>query len=578
MKYLKFKAYSLRTKFIYLHLFSVFIPLFILSQVMLKDSQNRIIEQTTTLTRESAKQTMNNIEDLLQQYADLLTRISFDETLCNYLNPKREYSSNIDSIDAYQNYLKPLTYGLSLQYATTSLKIYYMNETLLPGLGIYEKVDENVENLEVYQRAIEAGSDIVWGREEDNIYLSRTIRYYGNLYGVVSIQFNESRLYSLINESKAEEKRIIISDENGMVISTNDRSVGDKQSKEDIDHKKYSYIYNTITDKNMPQWTIITQIPLRSLIHEAEVVRNKGIFVSSITLITSLSLFIISLNWVMKRIRNLVNVMGFVKEGSFVKVEDDGMEDEIGYLTNSFNLMIEGLEKSIQENYEVNLSLRDAIIKKREAELYALQSQINPHFLFNTLESIRMKLLSSENNIEASNMVYNLSKILRKALNWQGDMILLREEIDFVCCYVEIQKSRFKDKIEAYYDIPEKLLDIHIPKLLIQPIVENAIKHGIENKKGKGTIRISIREIEERIQITVSDNGNGIEAHKLEDIRSSLTDENINHKEGRSIGIRNIHERIIIHYGRNYGIQIDSSIGQGTIVIIEIPLLTDKED
>lgn len=573
MKRLHFKDYSLKTKLILLCLLLVFLPLLLVSQIMLKVSENRIIEQTTELTRESAEQTKNNLEDLLNEYAGIITRFTFDSTLQNYLNPRKKYLKNIDIIDAYQYYLKPLTYDFTFQYTTNTLKIYYLNQTLMPGLGVYEKVDNEIRQMEEYYRAVHAGFDIVWGMSGDSIYLSRAIRNVnGALYGVVSIKFPERRLYSLIQESDPEEKQITIINESGTIISSNVREDLGNRLHKNTDDTNYKYIHGSIQGSNLPAWEIITQVPLEDLRKDARQLRNVGLLFTAVTMVCTIALFIILLNLITKRIKKLVDTMSLVKKGTFAKVDIDGGKDEVGELARSFNVMIDSLEKSIQENYIVNLSLRDAKIKKREAELYALQSQINPHFLFNTLESIRMKLITSDDHEEAAHMVLNLSKILRKTLNWHGDMVPLKEEIDFVRGYLEIQKGRFKDKIETNINIPESLEDILIPKLIIQPLVENAVKHGIENKKEKGTIHIYIQMYEEKNQIVVCDNGIGIKPGNLERIRTQLSHhKDIHSNEDHSIGIKNVHDRVVLQYGQPYGLILDSIEGKGTVVKIDIP-------
>ncbi|RED87881.1 two-component system sensor histidine kinase YesM [Cohnella phaseoli] len=581
-----FKSYNLRAKLILLYLFAIMLPLLLIAQVLLKVSENQIIRQTTELTKESSRQSANNVQDLLKQYADLATHYSFDRQLQEYLNPAMDYSDYIDSIEAYQYYLKPITYNFTLDAATAKLSIYFLNDTLLPGLGIYRKVDDVVELFHPYRRAVEAGREVVWGKEADEIYVSRTIRNAsGDLYGVIELKFPEDRLYALIRESDPKEKTIALADVNGSIISSNDRqligkkvpdefaSAGGASGKPIVGESpgQFKTIAVPIDGKNMPAWTLITQVPIDSLLTEARYVRNVGLIVLGSTLLVSFLLFTLLLGRITSRVRQLVSTMGKVKQGLFIRAPERDSGDEISQLTRSFNLMVAGLERSIEDNYVTGLSLKDAELKKREAELYALQSQINPHFLFNTLESIRMKLIASDDPREASDMVLNLSKILRKSLNWHGNIVSVREEIELVRCYLDIQKYRFRNKISDELDIPEELAEMSIPKLIIQPIVENAIKHGIENKKGSGSIALRIRRQGDRVRIAVEDDGVGIDEQRLSSIRASLTMKDAIRVEGRSIGLRNVHERIVLQYGKDYGLSIESAVNLGTTVVLEIP-------
>lgn len=581
-----FKSYNLRAKLILLYLFAIMLPLFLIAQVLLRVSEDQIIRQTTELTKEASRQSANNVQDLLKQYVDLATNYSFDQQLQEYLNPAMDYSDYVDSIDAYQYYLKPITYNFNLDATTAKLNIYFLNETLLPGLAIYHRVDEAVEALPSYKRAVEANREVVWGTEADQIYLSRTIRNAsGRLYGVVELKFPEERLYVLIRESDPKEKTIALADENGSIVSSNDRTLINKKLPAELisdngasnmsiagePNGQFKTIVVPFDGKNMPSWTLITQVPIDSLLKDASKVRNTGLIVIGSTLLISFLLFTFLLDRITKRVRQLVATMGRVKQGLFIKAPEEDSEDEISQLTRSFNMMVAGLERSIEENYITGLSLKDAELKKREAELYALQSQINPHFLFNTLESIRMKLIVSDASFEASDMLVNLSKILRKSLNWHGNIVSIREEIDLVRCYLDIQKYRFRNKITDELDVPDELAEMSILKLIIQPIVENAIKHGIESKKGPGHITLRLYRSGDRVRIEVKDDGVGIDAQRLSAIRSSLTMKDAIRVEGRSIGLRNVHERIVLQYGKEYGLSIESKANVGTTVILEIP-------
>jgi len=586
-----FKSYNLRAKLILLYLFAIMLPLLLIAQVLLKVSENQIIRQTTELTKESSRQSANNVQDLLKQYADLATYYSFDRQLQEYLNPAMDYSDYIDSIEAYQYYLKPITSNFTLDAATAKLAIYFVNDTLLPGLGIYRKVDETVESFHPYRRAVEVGREIAWGKEADQVYVSRTIRNAsGDLYGVVELKFPEDRLYALMRESDPTEKTIALADASGSIISSNDRKLINKKAPEELtsgdssssmpitgeSYGQFKTIVVPVEGKNMPSWTLITQVPIDSLLKDARKVRNTGLIVLGSTLLVSFLLFTLLLGRITSRVRQLVSTMGKVKQGLFIRAPERDSGDEISQLTRSFNLMVAGLERSIEDNYVTGLSLKDAELKKREAELYALQSQINPHFLFNTLESIRMKLIASDDPREASDMVLNLSKILRKSLNWHGNIVSVREEVELVRCYVEIQKYRFRNKITDELDVPDELAEMSIPKLIIQPIVENAIKHGIENKKGSGNIALRIRRQGDRVRIAIEDDGVGIDEQRLAAIRRSLTMKDAIRVEGRSIGLRNVHERIVLQYGKDYGLSIESGVNKGTTVVLEIPADADR--
>ncbi|QGQ98510.1 sensor histidine kinase [Paenibacillus psychroresistens] len=581
------KNLKLKTKLILTYVFTIVIPLMIIGEIILNVSGEQILYQATETAVDSSKQVNHNIKELFLQYADISNRLFYDQTLKSYLNPNKQYDGVLESINAYESYLKPIAYyDFNLRNNFATMKIFFLNKTLVQDFNNYIFADDDIRNTEEYKRAEAANGLITWGYHDHSIYLARALSDVNNEpIGVVSIEIPEKWVLSLIEESRKEDKLIMVSDTEGKVISSNDRnligsSIGDKpyfagMMEHDIgslDYKAedYKIIYNTISgDNSLPKWKVITLIPVNKLLEQERRIKQIGITVCLISLLVSCVIFLFLLGKITKRIKTLELGMQRVKEGEFTTVADSGPLDEIGVMTRNFNTMVESLKRLIYENYEAKLELKEIALKKREAELYALQNQINPHFLFNTLESIRMKIINVGDN-ESSLMVLNLSKILRKSLNWQGEMIQLAEELEFVRNYLDIQKSRFKNKIS--YDIvaADELLEIMIPKLIIQPIVDNAIKHGIENKRGKGLIHIHIFVEEGRLIVSVADNGKGMSTEILERLRSELAGSELFTKK-TSIGIKNVNDRIKLHYGAIYGLLVESIQHEGTTVTIILP-------
>lgn len=581
---------NLKPKLVLIYFFTIFIPIFIIGQIILTISSDKIISQTTNEIYDSTRQNSTNIKDLLNQYLYIVNRICFDTTLKSYLDISRKYESIDENLDAYKLYLKPVSnYDFSPVRLNSVLKIYFLNNTLLQDSGTYFYADDEIKASDFYKAAIVADKMPAWGIYNNEIFVSRAMYgQNGNLIAVISLEILESRLFSLIKESSNDNKSIIISDGSGAVVSSTDRSLIGKSivnksyfskisAKENgvLNYKEngnYKAIFETLSDnRSMPQWRIITIIPLDSLLTEGVKIRNMGIFICGLCLIFSCSIFFLFINRITYRVKTLVMKMNGIKEGKFSKIENiNETSDEIGIMIKTFNLMIESLQRLIHENYEASLKMKDIALKKKEAELYALQSQINPHFLFNTLESIRMKL-HNKNDDDATEMIVNLSKILRKSLNWNGEIVLLSEEMDFVKNYLDIQKCRFKEKLSYSIEISVELTEIKIPKFIIQPIVENAIKHGLEKKRGKGRLLITASKSEENIIIMVRDDGIGIENEVLEKIRNELNNGNVI-KKNENIGIKNVNDRISLLYGKNYGIKIESIKGEGTTVYLMIPL------
>lgn len=241
---------------------------------------------------------------------------------------------------------------------------------------------------------------------------------------------------------------------------------------------------------------------------------------------------------------------------------------EIQTLSDGFEDMVARLNHQIEQNRQEQISLRSA-------ELALLQAQINPHFLYNTLDAI-VWLIEMEKNEQAVEMVTSLSGFFRSSLSNGRDIITLREEEQHVRSYLEIQKVRYKDILEYQIEMDPALAQYEIPKLSLQPLVENALYHGIKLKRGQGHIRVQGRQLEQEILLTVEDDGAGMSPQRLEQLRRSLTAEQDSAEAAVGFGVATVHERIQLLFGAEYGLNISSEEGIGTKVEIRIPKQIQK--
>ncbi len=233
-------------------------------------------------------------------------------------------------------------------------------------------------------------------------------------------------------------------------------------------------------------------------------------------------------------------------------------EYEIQMLSDGFEQMVGRLNRQIEQNRQEQISLR-------AAELALLQAQINPHFLYNTLDTI-IWLIETGKSEQAVGMVTDLSGYFRSSLSKGRDIITLREEEQHVRSYLHIQKVRYKDILKYRILIEGQLSDYMIPKLTLQPLVENALYHGIKMKRGQGEITVTGYEDGGDICLTVSDNGAGMEEERLRQVRAAME-----HKERVGFGVATVHERLQLLFGQEYGLEITSRKGEGTVVSVRIP-------
>jgi two-component system sensor histidine kinase YesM len=272
-----------------------------------------------------------------------------------------------------------------------------------------------------------------------------------------------------------------------------------------------------------------------------------------------------------KPIKRLERSMAKVEQGDFdIHIQVSG-KDEVGRLSRRFNLMVSRIGQ-----------LRDQIIEeqetKRKNELEVLQAQINPHFLYNTLNSV-VRMAGVGRKEEVITMITSLSKFFRISLSKGKTIITVQEELEHVRNYLIIQKMRFKNKFEFEIEAEEAVLACKTLKLILQPIVENAIYHGIESMADVGHIRITAAAVEDRLCLRVQDNGLGIPPQKLQQL---LTGVGVGVGVGKAgeapgVGLRNVHERVKLYFGDTYGVQVESQLEEGTAVTIWIPLVKEEE-
>ena len=235
---------------------------------------------------------------------------------------------------------------------------------------------------------------------------------------------------------------------------------------------------------------------------------------------------------------------------------------ELGVFADSLNVMIERINKLLEQ-------IKQEQIHLRKTELELLQLQINPHFLYNTLDTI-VWLAEGGDQQKVVEMVGSLSSFFRTTLNEGRDIVTIRDEIKHVRSYLEIQSVRYQDILEYDIDIPEELEKYTIPKITLQPLVENALYHGIKNKRGLGHIKISGEMMSSYLLLYIEDNGIGIDDKRLKQISDKINNTAVDDNE--VFGLHNVNERIRLKFGNRYGIHVDSTYGIGTQVSVMLPL------
>ncbi|MFC0274475.1 sensor histidine kinase [Metabacillus herbersteinensis] len=413
------------------------------------------------------------------------------------------------------------------------------------------------------------------------ILLMRQLRDYenqenlGTIFIAVELTFFEKALKSLDQDQKS---KIWLTDQSGRIIfHTEPHSIGDLDN-EFVDYPQINGSFRTTEHEDNQlismdklqesEWYLFHRIPLSDLTKETDVVRNGTIIVFiGFALLSTIISIILAWN-VSNPLNKLTKLMKQVEKGNFNVDLPIDTKDEVGILANSFNSMIQEINQLIKKNYQIEL-------RQKDAELYALQSQINPHFMYNTLETIGYAVEEGEKDAVVK-MVTLLGRMLRYSLNNKEKLVPISLEVMHMNDYLTIQKFRFEDRIDftIFEDIDTNLY--YTPKFILQPIIENAIKYGLEQHH-KCVIDISISKNErDELIVRVKDNGPGIEENILTNLNETLKTNPMARRDSK-FGLINVHARIAMIFGETYGLQVNSEYNKGTEVIVKIPALTRSE-
>lgn len=317
------------------------------------------------------------------------------------------------------------------------------------------------------------------------------------------------------------------------------------------------------------EWSVTARAAQAAVLQNLESTRRYIILFLGGAFLVLLCLY----SYFLKRIRRPFEVleqgMQEIQKGNLQsRIDVGGREDEIGVLAVGLNNMARELEDYIKKVYV-------AEIRQRDAELDALKSQIKPHYLYNTLEVIRMTALEHEDR-ETARMVESLSRQLKYLIGNNSDRVALQREIENIREYFYIMRIRYENRIQLEVSVDEDVMEARIIKLSLQPIVENAVKHGLRPKKGDGTVRIEAHRREDYLELTVMDDGVGMDAEAAARLNASLDGEEmgIRTSEGwEHVGLKNACDRIRKNFGPEYGLEIFSEEGSGTVVVYRLPLL-----
>lgn len=576
---------TIKKKLVIIYVFCVLIPMIVAYWVIAYTISNNEKNKQKINIDHVIERVNYNLNSVINE-CKLLSNYIIDDKILNEIISTK-YNSPLEYYEKYSHLLEETTikdyYNPQNIY---KINIYVDNNTIINSANIL-KLDENIKNKEWYKQFLESDKNItitVEYDEEKRIFsdsnLTRVIsivrkldNYKDGIEKIVKIDINYNNLLgSILNEQMNEKLYIVNRDK--IILSNKERYYPQEN------FKNLSYIdnQNILREEDLKlkegktEWKIIfVEDNIRNM---GFMNKSKNLFMNLIIFNLILPTMVITLisNSLTNRIRLINTYLDKIKNEEFNLIREVEGTDEIGSLIISYNLMVLKIKQLIEVVFKEDAEKKTLQISKKQAELKALQSQVNPHFMFNTLETIRMRCIIKKEN-ETAEIIEKLSLILRKTINWGDDNITISEEMIFVKNYIEIQKYRFGDKLSYSFYIQDECKGFKIPKLSILTFVENSCVHGVQNSTDNTSINVAIFKDNQYLYIEIYDTGEGIPKEKLQQIKEKIEKADFEiFKDSKSIGMLNAYIRMKMYFNNDITFEIESNIDEGTDITLRVPL------
>lgn len=584
---------KIRNKLILSFVVVVFVPVAIVGIFLTGELRKFAFDNALEQAYQNVDRVKKRSTEVINVADDLSYRLSYDERLRNLAN--RQYESVYDVFVAYREY-PDLQQAIRMYKEISNIRFYSDNPTMLNNWEFLYPEDE-IRSTEWYRRAEDDIGVIYWDYIEDErdqkVYLSLIkgvdLGSKDNR-GVLVINVNTGMLNTILSQEAFD--TIIVDSSNNIVAANRPELYGKTLAEiEDasgvVYHASGSYesvihdeaskvlIEPLNTESGVNGLRIISIFSIDSIVADANRISKLAMTVIIISLLLAVLLIYSFSSLISNRLLRLSKHITKVGTGNLgVAMEIDG-KDEIGQLSRQFNSMVGNVNDLMNEVQESNEQKRLMEQKQNEIKFKMMASQINPHFLFNALESIRMEA-HLKGETEIARIVRLLGKMMRSNLEVGSGKTTIKDEIEMVQCYLDIQKFRYEDRLKYELQVDPEANRVRIPPLIIQPLVENAVIHGMDHKEEGTSIRVRVTAGEGKLHVMTEDNGAGISLDRLQMIYGYLND--TDEKDGGRIGLRNVHVRLQLTYGPEAGLIIYSEPGIGTRIEFSIPTGGDSDD
>lgn len=545
--------------------------------VVLRNTQMEQVEKNSS---QSLNESAREVNYTLTELDNIIISSLWNDELMEFLNSENQFRSNQDEkrmvksrLNSISNARKDVE-GMVL-IALSGERFYHLAAAETPALFEQWIREEKKARTDEEQDRYEHSRTIWCGLDSDATYIMgvhkirnpKTLESAGDLY----IFLNEETIKKKYENLKATQGSFFVIQDEGQRIVSSDLATDSIQElpefsdkDDEIQFQGANYYFKAVREESNG-WTIAEFSPKKEIFRA---VYQMQLMVAAMFLMitgATIIIFYYFSRTLMAPIEKLREKMIDVQNGDLSVRAEVVYEDEMGDLTRTFNNMTAEMERLIEEDYKSKLLLR-------ETEFKFLRAQINPHFLYNTLDSISW-MASMHGDKDVSKMSVALGRILRWSISNTENLVELEEEIKNVEDYLSIQKIRYGQALSYTISVGEEAMKKKVPKMILQPLVENALIHGLETKSENKKVLIVADVKENYLALSIRDNGVGMSRERIEEVLTGR----VKQKKQHGVGVFNVHQRIQMHYGGNYGVRIVSEIGKGTEIRIILPLEEKKD-
>ncbi|REE69692.1 two-component system sensor histidine kinase YesM [Paenibacillus taihuensis] len=570
----------LKYKFLLIYLLCVLLPIITINIFFYQQNSADIKIREKDNLRKSIERASGELLGMIDESVALSRSLAGDDSLYKALD--RTYMSPVDYYEEYDDFLRDkLTRYMSPNIL--EVRVYTSNNTIQTGAN-YHVISSVPDDLPWQEQLNQSNGDILVVAYDEKGYHStkrisvvskmHTFPQYSKYDKYLRIDLNIDKMDSILNRELDSLKLRLVDNRNQVVAASaglegaeislvQDLPLSDTTARKGYAMEEaignYSYVKG---------WKLVGIADTRHidrLLHNA---RNSIIWLAIIsTVVPSLLIFIILRSY-HYRVKKLSRHMDKFRNERFDLLDIQEGRDEIGSLIRTFNVMTGKITSLINDVYKLEIKQKNLELERVRTELTMLQNQMNPHFLFNTLNGL-LVVCTRNGYSDVAVIIKNLSLLMRQLLSRAEDLVPLREELELTSMYLQIETFRFGDLFEYAFDIDPKAILLYVPRMSIQTLVENACKHGLQARKDNRSIRVTAKLTERALEINVIDNGVGMEEFKLKQLM-----ENVRSDKGMDghVGIRNVYRRLELYYNESVRFHINSDPEKGTEAGFHIPL------